>query len=185
MCNCLTVHQILSRVLFLDIFCILAVFSDKNITCPILCLLVCSSFLRNNVQKHSFFLKVSFGDLLVTLNKETVFSWTVKWVKLTLVSSCSSWYKYYIHIIEMYVLCYCWSVCTSDFRERWLTIFSCYFYSVSLFFNQNTHFFVLNKIIFVRLPDELLVTIFKYLGPSELLTCAQVCHKWSAVSKER
>lgn len=35
-----------------------------------------------------------------------------------------------------------------------------------------------------RLPSELLLTIFKYLGPSELLTCAQVCHKWSAVSKE-
>ncbi|XP_020609749.1 F-box only protein 15-like isoform X2 [Orbicella faveolata] len=35
-----------------------------------------------------------------------------------------------------------------------------------------------------RLPNEILLTIFKCLGPSELLICAQVCHKWSAVSKE-
>ncbi|KAJ7360632.1 F-box only protein 15 [Desmophyllum pertusum] len=35
-----------------------------------------------------------------------------------------------------------------------------------------------------RFPDELLLKIFKYLSPSELLVCAQVCHKWSTVSRE-
>ena len=40
----------------------------------ILGLLVCSLFLRNNMQKHSVFLKLLFGDRLVTLtNKETFF----------------------------------------------------------------------------------------------------------------
>ncbi|KAL9975156.1 hypothetical protein ACROYT_G012282 [Oculina patagonica] len=35
-----------------------------------------------------------------------------------------------------------------------------------------------------RLPNELLLKIFQYLSPSELLVCAQVCHLWTAVSRE-
>lgn len=35
-----------------------------------------------------------------------------------------------------------------------------------------------------RLPDELLLKIFKYLSPSELLVCAQVCHQWTIITKE-
>ena len=54
-CNCLIVHQILSRVFFLDIFCMLVFF-----LVTILGLLVCSLFLRNNMQKHSVFSKTTF-----------------------------------------------------------------------------------------------------------------------------
>ncbi|CAH3193685.1 unnamed protein product [Porites evermanni] len=35
-----------------------------------------------------------------------------------------------------------------------------------------------------RLPDELLLKIFRYLSPSELLVCAQVCHQWTIITKE-
>ncbi|XP_066019201.1 F-box only protein 15 isoform X2 [Pocillopora verrucosa] len=35
-----------------------------------------------------------------------------------------------------------------------------------------------------RIPEEVILKIFKYLSPSELLVCAQVCHKWSAVSQD-
>lgn len=34
------------------------------------------------------------------------------------------------------------------------------------------------------LPDEILLKIFKFLTPSELLVCAQVCHQWTTVTKE-
>lgn len=36
----------------------------------------------------------------------------------------------------------------------------------------------------IRLPDELLLKIFKYLSPSELLLCAQVCRQWMTVTKD-
>lgn len=36
-----------------------------------------------------------------------------------------------------------------------------------------------------RLPDELLLKIFQYLSPSELLVCAQVCQQWTTITKER
>lgn len=35
-----------------------------------------------------------------------------------------------------------------------------------------------------RLPDELLLKIFRYLSPSELLVCAQVCRQWTTITKE-
>ena len=49
--------------------------------------------------------------------------------------------------------------------------------------NFNNH---CNFIFFVsRLPDEILLKIFKFLTPSELLVCAKVCHQWTTVTKER
>ncbi|XP_048576565.1 F-box only protein 15 isoform X2 [Nematostella vectensis] len=38
--------------------------------------------------------------------------------------------------------------------------------------------------MFERLPDELLLGIFKFLSPSELLKCAQVCRHWSQLTTE-
>ena len=45
--------------------------------------------------------------------------------------------------------------------------------------------FLIKTMFVSSVPDEVLLKIFKYLSPSELLVCAQVCHKWSTVARDR
>jgi len=70
--------------------------------------LVCSSFLRNNLcRTTSVFLVASSGDLLLNKKqKKPLVSINNEVTKaLQIATSCSNWYKFYIHIIKPISYC--------------------------------------------------------------------------------
>ena len=86
-----------------------------------------------------------------------------------------------LYIIQSYSIQCCMTLVGDSRRSIYISIVSCLLKKKK----ENSTFFKKEFNFGSRLPDELLLKIFKHLSPSSILTCAQVCRRWTALTKER